>query len=747
MAAVPDHLVGLNPPQMEAVTTVDGPLLILAGAGSGKTRVLTRRVAHLLYTGVAPWNLLAVTFTNKAAKEMRARVGEWAGDRADRLWVSTFHSACARLLRIEADAAGYTRQFVIYDDDDQMRLLRHILDDLGIDKKREPPQKFRRRIDRAKNALKTLDEITAESPPASRLPKVYVEYERRLKAANAMDFNDLINVVVRLFQDKPDVLARWQDRFRYLLVDEYQDTNRAQYELIRLLASAHRNLAVVGDDEQSIYSFRGADIQNILDFERDWPDAKVVLLEQNYRSTGHILSAAGAVVRHNRGRREKTLWTAAEKGNRIQEIVGHSQEHEAQQIVEAIHRHRAAGVSANEIALIYRTNAHSRPLEQALQRSRLSYVVVGARRFYERREVKDILAYLRLVVNPSDDMALLRVINVPRRGQGAKAIQRIRDHARDKGIPLLSAAQDLGDNRTKVGRSLKSFTDAISGWQEVLLHCEPGQLVQRIAEESGYVEMLQTEETEEALSRLQNIDELCRDVATAGPGAEESDHPLDQVQAFLDRVSLAGQADDLPDGEGHITLMTAHLAKGLEYDVVFVVGMGEGSFPHSRASMAQTDLEEERRLAYVAFTRAKKNLVLCRPRSRRLYGGAPEPVAPSRFLKEIPPEDFIRAKGGGLSPGATLPADARARLDSFLEKHGDSSRAAPATKQEIQVVLEPESASSFVRGARVLHPQFGEGEIKTVSGSPTNPKLVVHFREAGRKTLLARYANLELLLG
>jgi len=741
---LPEHLKGLNKHQLEAVTAIDGPLLILAGAGSGKTRVLTRRVAHLLYSGVEPWNILAVTFTNKAAQEMRTRVSDWVGERARHLWVSTFHAACARLLRIEAESAGYTSQFVIYDDDDQKRLLKTILDDLGIDRKRYPPNKFRSQIDRAKNALKTLQIVTDESPPSSKLPKVFEEYEARLKAANAMDFNDLINVVVRMFQEKPEVLSRWQDRFRYLLVDEYQDTNRAQYELVRLLGGKHHNVAVVGDDDQSIYSFRGADIQNILDFETEWPEAKVVLLEQNYRSTGHILSAAGAVVKNNRGRKEKTLWTEAQEGEPIREIVGQTQEHEAQQILEKIHRARSSGVSLREIALIYRTNADSRPLEQALQRSRLPYVIVGARRFYERREVKDMLAYLRLIVNPTDNMALLRVINVPRRGLGPKSIEQLRQAARERGIPLLAAAEELAKQNNRTARGLGSFTKLIRDWQEELLNLEPGDLVQRIAEDSGYVEMLRAEETEEAISRLQNIDELCRDVGTDEPGMEELEHPLEKLQAFLDRISLAGQADELTDEGGRVTLLTAHLAKGLEYDMVFVVGLGEGSFPHSRSSLDERDLEEERRLAYVAFTRARKQLFLCRSKSRRIYGGAPEPVAPSRFLKEIPADHIVRARGLGIGPTASIPTDARSKLDDFLRKHTASPT--PKTDLAPRIVMEPEDGNAFKRGTRVMHGEFGEGEIKNVTGSPSNPKLVVHFRQAGRKTLLARFAGLEILV-
>jgi len=738
------HLDGLNEKQLEAVLATDGPLLILAGAGSGKTRVLTRRIAHLLHTGVRPENILSVTFTNKAAEEMRARIADLVGPDARRLWVSTFHSSCARILRSEAQNLGYERNYVIYDDDDQLRLLKTILVDLRIDKKMHPPRKFRGQIDRAKNKLKGPDDLLDEHPAGANFLRVYREYEARLRASNAMDFNDLVNNVVLLFRTVPEALERWQSRFHYILVDEYQDTNKAQFELIRALAKARQNVAVVGDDDQSIYSFRGADISNILSFEEHYPKAKVVLLEQNYRSTSRILKAATAVVKNNNGRKEKELWTEAGEGESIRLIVGADEEHESRQIVDETLRLMASGIKPAEIAMIYRTNAHSRPLEQALGRHRLPFVLVGARRFYERREVKDILAYLKLVVNPVDDMSLLRIVNVPRRGVGTKATETLRARASELGVGLLAAVKDLGGERTKLQRAYRDFSIAIERWQEAALRLAPGELVSLIAEESGYAEALRAEESDEAMGRLQNIEELSRDVADT----ELHDaHPLERLQAYLDRVSLSAQADDLPTDGGKITLMTTHLAKGLEYKVVFVVGMVEGVFPHSRSATLERELEEERRLAYVAFTRAMERLYLTRPRRRRSFGGAYEPTVVSRFLQEIPSELIHGSRGprGHITrPSAPVPTRLNDRMADFLAKQRKAQT--PKVQPYSGTVVEPESASDFKPGTRVLHPVFGQGEIQNVSGNPSNPRLVVYFQQAGRKSLLARYAKLEILL-
>jgi len=752
--AAPDHLQGLNEPQRQAVETLEGPLLILAGAGSGKTRVLTRRIAHLLHSGVKPWRILAVTFTNKAAQEMKERVRELVGEEAAHsLWVSTFHSACARILRQEAPNIGLSGHYVVWDDDDQLRVLKQILKDLKLDPKVHPPRNFRAKIDRAKNKLWGPDEwlLHGVEQAGSTAMRVFRAYEERLAASSAVDFNDLINKVVLLFRTRPDRLERWQDRFHYLLVDEYQDTNRAQYELVKLLASKRRNLAVVGDDDQSIYSFRGADIRNILDFEQDFEDATVVRLEQNYRSSQKILAAAMAVVRNNKGRKDKTLWTAGTEGDAVKLLVGADEQEEAALVLQDMATQRRKGRDFSDLAVIYRTNASSRPFEQALERRRWPYVVVGARRFYERREVRDLLAYVRLVLNPADDMALVRILNVPRRGLGAKAVEAIRTEAATRGTPLTGGVEALGKGSSRRSKSLATFHAHLVSWREKALRLSPGELVATIAAESGYVDMLQAEDTDEARGRLGNLDELARDAEEEL--VEDSDEPLARLQAWLDRVSLAGQADELPDVDGRVTLLTAHLAKGLEFPVVYVAGMVEGSFPHVRSSDHLEDIEEERRLTYVAFTRAQERLVISRPRMRRQWGGRAERASRSRFLDEIP--DTLTTGGGKLAsfygrrtsrPSSSgLSDDQQQRMDTFLAQHRRGAKKVP--RPAVGTTLEPEDLSAYAPGTRVVHPTYGEGEIQRISGSPHNQRLTVHFRRHGPITLMARNAKLEVVVG
>ncbi|MDP2313287.1 MAG: UvrD-helicase domain-containing protein, partial [Pseudomonadota bacterium] len=645
-----DLLGGLNPEQRRAAETIHGPLLILAGAGSGKTRVLTRRIAYLLRNGIRPWNILAVTFTNKAAGEMKERVGHLVGADAKDIWVSTFHSTCVRILRRDIEPLGYQRGFVIYDDDDQTRVLKHILAELKLDPKRFPPAQFRSGIDRAKNAMK----VPSEKDENPYLARVFRMYTERMKAANALDFNDLVNKVVELWQKHPDVLERWRHKFRYVLVDEYQDTNPAQYALIKLLCDhGERNLAVVGDDDQSIYSFRGADIQNILDFEKDFPNATVVRLEQNYRSTQTILDAASALVKRNTQRKDKTLWTDADRGGLIRVMRAEDEAEEAARVVGEIRRLLGTRRPA-DIALIYRTNAQSRPFEQALMQARIPHVLVGGKKFYERREVRDLVSYMKLVVNPADDVAFARIINIPTRGLGDKAVEQITAEAHRLGVPMRQAARNLAQQGGRVGNALAAFSMMMDQFERLAVLVPPGDLVVEIADKTGYRAELEAEKTDEAQGRLENIDALSRAVTedeepTLDPDGDDQGPPapvmpMDKLRAFLDRVSLAGQADELPDeGAGAVTLLTAHLAKGLEYPVVFVVGLVEKCFPHARAEL-EDDIEEERRLAYVAITRAREQLILTMP-GRRLVrppaGSAQRearwmPTEPSRFLHELP---------------------------------------------------------------------------------------------------------------
>ena len=767
--SVPDHLQGLNPEQNEAVCHLEGPLLVLAGAGSGKTRVLTRRVAHLVHSGVAPWNILAVTFTNKAAREMRERVAELVGDRADRILVSTFHSACARFLRREAPKLGYTSSFVIYDGDDQQRLVRDTLRELQIDHKRYPPRAFLSKIDKAKNRLLDPDDVANgllgdPGGVAMRLDEVYARYQKALVAANAFDFNDLVGRMVQLLEQDAEVRERYRDRFRYLLVDEYQDTNHAQYRLIKVLAGrAPHNLAVVGDDDQSIYAFRGADIRNILDFERDFPEVKTIRLECNYRSTGNILELAGALVRHNSQRKDKTLWTEAPAGDPIYAVVGRDEEDEAQKVVDEIGRQMRKGRRPGDIAVFYRTHASSRPLEQALGAARIPHVVVGGRRFYERREVRDMVAWLRLLVNPTDTMAVLRIINVPPRGIGTTTVGRQRGLADDLGVPLLEAVRrTAAQGKGRAGKALAGFVELYDRLVGEARDLPTAQLVMRIAELTGYVEALRAEDTDEANGRIENIEALARAARSADEALPLDTPPSERLRNFLDQATLASADQDLPDHDGQVTLMTVHLAKGLEFPLVFVVGLVEKVFPHARSEERLEDIEEERRLAYVAFTRARERLYLCRPARRWMReggggwsgGGRFAPARPSPFLRELP-QRLIQPLG---RPGYTagrarptpppVPASSTAKLDALLaqvrsREQVPASGSAPARGG---ITMVPESPDAFRPGVRVRHPAFGDGVVRSLEGRGASAKLVVFFQRFGTKKLRVREARLEVLV-
>jgi len=741
-------LEGLNTEQRQAVAQIDGPLLILAGAGSGKTRVLTRRVAHMINQGVRPWNILAVTFTNKAAAEMRERVRAMVGADADRVLVSTFHSACVRFLRQDIECLGYKRNFTIYDTDDQSRLLKTLAKEANVDTKAFPLAKMRSTIDQAKTKMQDADAFAASRRAmiGDPMTRIFRGYEDHLRVANAVDFNDLLNLTVRMFEQHPDVLSQYQDRFKYVMVDEYQDTNLAQYKLVKLLAGGHRNLAVVGDDDQSIYAFRGADIRNILDFERDFPDATTIRLERNYRSTSPILKAAHAVVSNNRGRMEKELWTDRDVGEKVQLIIARDDAEEAHRVLRQIQKLRDQGHRYGDFAIIYRTNASSRPFEQAFVRARVPHVLVGAKKFYERREIRDMVAYLRLVLNPTDNMAFNRVINVPSRGIGAVALAGIKTVADNAGTPMLEAATSWGEGSGRGRKGAKAFCKLIDKARASALTMAPGELVTFIAEQSGYAEGLRNEDTPEAQGRLENLSELARAVEDEGE-ADPDAHPLDRLQAFIDRASLSGQSDELPDedrAEGAVTLLTAHLAKGLEFPVVFCVGMVEGGFPHHRARDKEEDLEEERRLVYVAFTRAMSRLYVTRAQRRLVMGMGYQHADPSRFLDEIP-EDLI----GGDKPAAR-PAWATAATGYSTNRFPTTSRAQrrpePAQRPADLRTFTPESPDEFQPGTRVMHPTFGLGEIKRVEGRSQNLKLHIRFEQHGSKSVYARFAKLEVVL-
>jgi DNA helicase II / ATP-dependent DNA helicase PcrA len=695
-------LKSLNPTQLDAVEHTEGPLLILAGAGSGKTRVLTHRIAYILDRGLAaPEEVLAITFTNKAAGEMKDRVALLVGPDSRRMWVSTFHAFCARVLRVHAEKLGYKREFTIYDGADQARLVKRCIVELGKDPKRFNPRSFAAQISAAKNVLATPEDYlrSTEGYIAENVAEVYDLYQRRLYENNAMDFDDLIMQTVALLEIFPEVRERYQTRFKYVHVDEYQDTNHAQYRLVNILAAAHRNLCVVGDDDQSVYSWRGADIRNILDFERDYPEAKVVKLEQNYRSTQTILDAANAVVANNASRKPKELWTAGPEGERIRVFTAVDEYAEARFVVSEIERLVDSGVSPRDVAVFYRTNAQSRALEDVLVRERVPYQVVGGVRFYERAEIKDTMAYLAVISNPSDSGALERIVNVPKRGLGATSVARLQEHARRNSISLYDALAeaDAVDLTGAARKACRSVRDLFEGWRVAAREVPPAELIGAVLVESGYRAELEAENTVEAESRLENLEELIN-----AAREYERVEPEPTLAGFLQEQALYSEQDALSGEGGRVALMTLHNAKGLEYDHVFVVGMEEGTFPHAR-SLDEQNLEEERRLAYVGITRAKKSLALSYAKLRSNWGER-EYQMPSRFLSEIP--EGLRAGTITGSPagrggwGMALPGRSR----------GEPERAVSGTVP-------------YRAGEKVRHARFGVGEVVEASGG----KVVVRF--------------------
>jgi DNA helicase II / ATP-dependent DNA helicase PcrA len=687
----------LNPAQLDAVTHTEGPLLILAGAGSGKTRVLTHRISYLLDEGFAtPDEILAITFTNKAAKEMKDRVALLVGDESRKMWVSTFHAFCARILRIHAEKLGYKREFTIYDSADQVRLVRRCIVEAGKDPKRFNPKSFQAQISSAKNLLWDANDFlrSTEGYMAENVAEVYDLYQKRLYENNAMDFDDLIMQTVALLEVFPEVRDRYQRRFKYIHVDEYQDTNHAQYRLVSILAGAQRNLCVVGDDDQSVYSWRGADIRNILDFERDYPEAKVVKLEQNYRSTQTILNAANAVVANNASRKAKELWTAGEEGERVRVFTAADDYAEARFVVSEIQRLADAGESLRDIAVFYRTNAQSRTLEDVLVREGMPYQIIGGVRFYERAEIKDAMAYLAVISNEDDSVSLERIINVPKRGLGATSVARLSEHATRNGISLYDALGEAGEAGLTGAacKACKRVRNLFDGWRVAAREVPPSELVEAVLDESGYRAGLEAEGTVEAESRLENLGELVNAVAEY-----ERVEPEPTLDGFLQEQALYSEADRLT-GEGRVTLMTLHNAKGLEFGHVFVVGMEEGTFPHAR-SLDEQNLEEERRLCYVGITRAMKSLTLTYARVRSTYGQR-EYQMPSRFLSEIPE----RLKAGSVPSSVS----GRGGWGGALPRGSQPERAAPV---------------DYSAGEKVRHTKFGVGEVVEAGAG----KVVVRF--------------------
>ncbi|HWP33182.1 MAG TPA: UvrD-helicase domain-containing protein [Solirubrobacterales bacterium] len=715
-------LAELNGPQGEAVRHGEGPLLVLAGAGSGKTRVLTHRIAYLLATGAArPGEILAITFTNKAASEMRERVEALVGRPARGMWVTTFHSACARMLRADAERLGYSRGFTIYDESDSLRMLKRCMAELGIDPKRFPPRAIRAQISGAKNEL--VDPAAFAQAQGSVFEEtaaaVYELYEKRMLEANAMDFDDLLVRMVNVLETSEEARDRWRRAFRHVLVDEYQDTNHAQYRLLQLLTSEHGNLMVVGDEDQSIYGFRHADIRNILDFERDFPDAEVVKLEQNYRSTQTILSAANAVVERNRERRPKHLWTEVAGGEPIQLSELADEHEEARWVAGEIERLAEEGVRREDVAVFYRTNAMSRVLEDTLVRFELPYQVIGGTKFYERAEVKDAVAYLSLLVNPADQVSFARVVNSPRRGIGNTSQGRLASHANTTGLPIWQVAGRAEEVPGLSGAAIKAVTrfhETMEGLRARVDDAPVSGLLEAILRETGYLDALAAERTVEAEGRIENLEELVGVAAEFDANREvEGEGEAPPLEEFLQQISLYTEQDGLREEESLITLMTLHNAKGLEYDTVFIVGCEDGAFPHMRA-LEEGGEEEERRLCYVGITRARRRLYLTWARERRLFGRA-ERNLPSRFIDELPAELTERHSS---APGAA------AGLGWETSPEG---LAAP---------IEPGAALELRTGDDIVHASFGDGVITAVEPGGI---VVVRFSGDGvERKLMADYA-------
>jgi DNA helicase-2/ATP-dependent DNA helicase PcrA len=738
----------LNPPQREAVLYDDGPLVVVAGAGSGKTRVLTRRIARLVASGVAPWRILAITFTNKAADEMRRRVTELVGPAAERMWVSTFHAACVRMLRRNVEKIGYRPGFSIYDDGDSRRLVEHVLDHLGIDQRRFPPRAVLGVISSAKSDLVDAAGYAERAGTIyeRRIAEAYAEYERRLVAANAMDFDDLLVRTVRLFREHPDVLEQYSQRFEHVLVDEYQDTNVAQNQLVILLGEAGSSVCVVGDTDQSIYRFRGAEMRNLLEFERAFPGARTIVLDQNYRSSQTILDAANAVIGNNLFRQEKRLWSALGQGDRIRRYRAGDDRDEASFVTgEIAALHRDEGISYGDIAVFYRTNAQSRALETALADRGIAYTVIGGTRFFDRREIRDVLAYLRAVANPGDEVSLRRVINVPRRGIGETTVGRLVAFGTDHGIGFGGALERAGEAGVS-GRALAGVEGFLSLLAELrsgdLLDSPPDKLIEVLLERTGYRDLLEAEiaigssRAIEAEGRVENLAELMN---TA------SEHP--DLESFLESTALVAASDVVDDGES-VSLMTLHSAKGLEFRVVFLTGMEEGIFPHSQSLGEPDELEEERRLCYVGVTRARERLYVTHSWSRLLFGSIQQSF-PSRFLKEIP-DELVEDVGTGVVIGAgrwvpggqgrgAVTGGAR---DVAVVGGGVSGRGSAQAGQYSATTTGAEQLG-LVPGDAVVHSRFGQGVVVEVEGEGGDARATICFPDHGEKRFILALSPLE----
>lgn len=738
-----DLLSGLNHQQQQAVQHGQGPLLILAGAGSGKTKVLTHRIAYLLKLGVDPRNILAITFTNKAADEMRQRVENIAGTAAiDGIWLGTFHAVCGRILRTEISQIGYQPNFVIYDSSDQLRLIRRALKELNLDEKVYNPRGLQTLISRSKNELIDPDQVESywlrhgskdyNGYFLAQLSEVYRLYQQWLQENNALDFDDLLRLTVKILNQYPDTLSKWQGKFKHILVDEYQDTNKVQYLLIRLLAQKHKNLFVVGDDGQSIYGFRGASIRNILEFERDFPSACVIKLEQNYRSTQMILNAANHLLAFNREQKQKRLWTSNDQGDRLYLFEAESGTTEAMFVVRELAHLVSEGYSLRDCAVLYRTNAQSRLLEEALLSSGIKYQLIGGIRFYERMEIKDTLAFLRLLENPYDALSLERVVNIPRRGVGPRTLDRIIDFAKNESIDFITActrAEHIPNVQRKTAQGLVQFGHTMWRLNELAAELPLTEFIHHVWADTGYMSYLQQEDATQAEGRLENLDEFQGLVADfVRTSADKT------LASFLAAVSLYTDQDSYDTKTEAVTLMTLHSAKGLEFPVVFLVGLEEGLFPHSRSLGTAQELEEERRLCYVGLTRAQKKLYLTYAHSRYLFGSS-QSYPRSQFIDQIPAQYIVKISGPGQNKDVAVePAPVI-----------DQNKVIPFPGPKTQFKPDANAGTSWQAGDRLEHPKFGLGVVVSMQGTDRDGIITVAFPAAGVKKLALRYAPIKKL--
>ncbi|WP_395323142.1 DNA helicase PcrA [Levilactobacillus parabrevis] len=738
----------MNDKQTEAVLQTEGPLLVLAGAGSGKTRVLTHRVAYLIeHNNVMPWRILAITFTNKAAKEMRERVAKLLGPDGNDVWVSTFHALCVRILRRDADKLGYNRAFTIADTGEQRTLIKRVLHDQNLDVKKFDPRSVLGAISNAKNALQTpaMMREAAGNPFETTVADVYESYQRQLKVNQAMDFDDLIMLTIKLFNDEKDVLAHYQDKFQYIHVDEYQDTNDAQYMLVNMLAKKYNNLCVVGDGDQSIYGWRGANMENILNFEHDYPDAHVTLLEQNYRSTKTILKAANDVIQRNVNRKKKDLWTENPEGDAISYYRGQNENDEAHYVVAKIQEEREQNHhDYGDFAILYRTNAQSRVIEETLVKANIPYTMVGGHKFYDRKEIRDVLAYLTLIANPADSMSLERIINEPKRGIGATSLTKLRDFADFNGWSELEATQNVSlatNLGARIRNAMEKFGLTIKAVQDVAATATVSDITSQLLDQTGYMAALKASKSLEAETRIENIEEFLSVTQKFDDSWDNEDHDEndDRLVEFLADLALVSAQDDVEEEPAEVTLMTLHAAKGLEFPVIFLMGLEEGIFPLSRAMLEDDQLEEERRLAYVGITRAQQKLYLTNAYSRMLYGrrqNNPE----SRFITEIAPEllhlDYSESKSGLTPSRKDVPFARRTASAVATPYHGKTGRVSEPTGTGAGKV-------AWSIGDKASHKKWGVGTVVKVSGTGEDAELDIAFPEQGVKRLLAAFAPIK----